>query len=99
MNINCFENNLKLILLIIIFVLALRRSGRACRQEGSFPRRVHQAAVGLPQEEQPPGSREQAVLHPGQEDGQGEISFTSKFKLVRSIWHPLLSLFERLDSN
>ncbi len=35
---------------------------------------MHQAALGLPEEEQPPGSREQAVLHPGQEDGQGEIA-------------------------
>ncbi len=35
---------------------------------------MHQAALGLPEEEQPPGSREQAVLHPGQEDGQGKIA-------------------------
>ncbi len=39
----------------------------------NFQSWVHQAALGLPEEEQPPGSREQAVLHPGQEDGQGEI--------------------------
>ena len=32
---------------------------------------MRQAAVGLPEEEQPPGPREQAVLHPRQEDGQG----------------------------
>ena len=40
---------------------------------------MHQAALGLPQEEQPPGSREQAVLHPGQEDGQGEIAYSIFF--------------------
>merc|ERR1712141_303851 len=49
---------------------ALRRAGRHRRQEGGVPRRMHQAAVGLPEEEQPPGPREQAVLHPRQEDGQ-----------------------------
>ena len=32
---------------------------------------MHQAIVGLPQEEQPPRPREQAILHPRQEDGQG----------------------------
>ena len=32
---------------------------------------MRQAIVGLPQEAQPPGPREQAVLHPRQEDGQG----------------------------
>lgn len=32
---------------------------------------VHQAVVGLHQEEQPPGPGEQAVLHTRQEDGQG----------------------------
>merc|ERR1712018_429725 len=34
-------------------------------------RRVHQAIVGLHQEEQPPRPREQAILRPRQEDGQG----------------------------
>ncbi len=32
---------------------------------------MHQAVVGLHQEEQPPGPGEQAVLHTRQEDGQG----------------------------
>merc|ERR1712014_554363 len=35
------------------------------------PARAHEAPVGLHQEEQPPGPRQQAVLHPRQEDGQG----------------------------
>ena len=34
---------------------ALRRPGRHRRQEGGLQGRVRQAAVGLPQEEQPPG--------------------------------------------
>ena len=38
---------------------------------------MRQAAVGLPQEEQPPGPREQAVLHPRQEASQG-ISFVTQ---------------------
>merc|ERR1712156_1298926 len=33
--------------------------------------RHHEAPLGLHQEEQPAGSRQQAVLHPRQEDGQG----------------------------
>merc|ERR1711981_385862 len=47
------------------------RAGRHRRQEGGVARRVHQAAVGLHQEAQPAGPREQAVLHPRQEDGKG----------------------------
>merc|ERR1712177_26654 len=50
---------------------AQHRAGRHRREEGGVSRRVHQAAVGLHQEAQPPGPREQAVLHPRQEDGQG----------------------------
>merc|ERR1712066_1164296 len=46
-------------------------AGRHRREEGGVPRRVHQAAVGLHQEAQPAGPREQAVLHPRQEDGKG----------------------------
>ena len=34
---------------------AVRRPGRHRRQEGGHQGRVRQAAVGLPQEEQPPG--------------------------------------------
>jgi hypothetical protein len=49
---------------------------------------VHQAALGLPEEEQPPGSREQAVLHPGQEDGQGEI--TNYIFIVLILFHFLM---------
>merc|ERR1711974_198382 len=40
------------------------------RQEGGFQGRVHQATVGLHQEAEPAGPREQAVLQPRQEDGQ-----------------------------
>merc|ERR1712066_1125227 len=50
---------------------AQHRAGRHRREEGGVPRRVHQAAVGLHQEAQPAGPREQAVLHPRQEDGKG----------------------------
>merc|ERR1712024_229373 len=50
---------------------AQRRAGRHRREEGGVEGRVHQAAVGLHQEAQPAGPREQAVLHPRQEDGQG----------------------------
>merc|ERR1712088_155733 len=50
---------------------AQRRAGRHRREEGGVEGRLHQAAVGLHQEEQPSGPREQAVLHPRQEDGQG----------------------------
>merc|ERR1712029_1310837 len=39
-------------------------------QEGGQPCRVHQATLGLHQEEQPPRSREQPILQPRQEDGQ-----------------------------
>ncbi len=48
------------------------RAGRRCWQEGGLPRRVHQAAVGLHQEAQPPGPREQAVLHTRRQDGKGK---------------------------
>merc|ERR1712158_295399 len=47
------------------------RARRHRRQEGGVPRRAHEASLGLHQEEQPAGSRQQAVLHPRQEDGQG----------------------------
>merc|ERR1712061_34761 len=50
---------------------AQHRAGRHRREEGGVPRRVHQAAVGLHQEAQPAGPREQAALHPRQEDGKG----------------------------
>merc|ERR1712156_1115355 len=40
-------------------------------QEGSQPCRMHQRIVGLPQEKQLAGSRQQAVLHPRQKDGKG----------------------------
>merc|ERR1712038_114415 len=50
---------------------AQHRAGRHRREEGGVPRRVHQAAVGLHQEAQPAGPREQAVPHPRQEDGKG----------------------------
>merc|ERR1712165_564688 len=43
---------------------AQHRAGRHRREEGGVPRRVHQEA-------QPAGPREQAVLHPRQEDGKG----------------------------
>merc|ERR1739844_772110 len=52
---------------------AQHRAGRHRREEGGVPRRVHQAAVGLHQEAQPAGPREQAVLHPRQEDGKGVL--------------------------
>merc|ERR1711974_309903 len=54
---------------------AQHRAGRHRREEGGVPRRVHQAAVGLHQEAQPAGPREQAVLHPRQEDGK-ELSLS-----------------------
>merc|ERR1712156_810398 len=40
-------------------------------QEGSQPCRMHQRIVGLPQEKQLAGFRQQAVLHPRQKDGKG----------------------------
>merc|ERR1712117_454478 len=50
---------------------AQRWARRHRRQEAGLPRRAHEAPLGLHQEEQPPGPRQQAVLHPRQEDGQG----------------------------
>merc|ERR1711971_1403344 len=47
------------------------RARRRRRQEDGVPRRAHEASLGLHQEEQPPGPRQQAVLRPRQEDGQG----------------------------
>ncbi len=49
---------------------ALCWAGRYCWQEGAFLCLVHQAAVGLSQEEQPPGSWEQAVLQEAFQDLQ-----------------------------
>ena len=43
---------------------------------------MHQAPVGLPEEEQPPGPRKQAVLHPRQEDGQGMLKLYRFVKYV-----------------
>merc|ERR1711971_1262770 len=50
---------------------AQRWARRRRRQEDGVPRRAHEAPLGLHQEEQPPGPRQQAVLRPRQEDGQG----------------------------
>merc|ERR1711971_1133340 len=50
---------------------AQRWARRRRRQEDGVPRRAHEAPLGLHQEEQPPGPRQQAVLRPRQGDGQG----------------------------
>merc|ERR1712111_138575 len=50
---------------------AQHRAGRHRWQEGGQPCRMHQAIVGLHQEEQPPRPREQTILRARQEDGQG----------------------------
>ena len=54
---------------------------------------MREAAVGLPQEEQSPGSGEQAVLHSRQEDGQGLWHRENEVLLHDQVSHtpPLLS--------
>ena len=57
---------------------------------------MHQASLGLPQEEQFARPREQAILHPRQEDGQG-----FRLRSYPCFWHgqvPLRSLVLNSDS-